>query len=217
MAGTLNAIGLLLCVGLTIAALVWGGVRKPTVRRVAGGVGSGIFAAILFSLFTPTLGNAGDPLMQWAIPCVCFMFVVCLVRSDQWRQRTALLLMIGAIVLSAHFMMGGLGHRSYTGFGNRRPAAEMALAKSLRKECAMILLDHSVSYPAGWVEEVIPVEDEDIQNGLQRLHEKCRISHCWHTWLTGMYRVEYVPADVWFTGGTLAEDGGTFEVRERVK
>jgi hypothetical protein len=75
--------------------------------------------------------------------------------------------------------------------------------------------------PSGWLQDqlsgsVLKAESEEAYQDLfGRLDHIGKARHVWHTWLTGIYRTESIPADVWFKGGTPGTDVSQLEVRPR--
>jgi hypothetical protein len=71
--------------------------------------------------------------------------------------------------------------------------------------------------PAGWVDRE-PIASRCRINELSGWVDlKARHFHLrqWHTWLTGLYRVESHPAGVWYPGGKPAEAASRLEWRPR--
>lgn len=70
--------------------------------------------------------------------------------------------------------------------------------------------------PPGWVEESWrQVTGEDLFIGGRLGYMSGTVSHFWHSWFTGIYRLEERPNGVWCPGGTIPHCAENLEIRDR--
>ena len=223
MHGNLNAIGLLACIIGTVAVLVFSSRQKPTLGRIV----MAIVVAFLTYFFSMSFGNhrcdAGQPFTQMLVPSVCMMIVLLSVKSAWVRRTASIALAMAAFALAMHFV--DLVHfDGYTGNPNAGSRARMHVLRDVNLYVASTTYEGS-SLPEGWLGDFEPSvmkldgrfrswrEILDLYpTALGAVH---RADHVWHTWFTGIYRTESIPADVWFKGGTPGTDVSQLEVRPR--
>jgi hypothetical protein len=88
--------------------------------------------------------------------------------------------------------------------------------KTARDSLSAVSADHpDTILPEGWLEESWrEATGEDLFTG--RLgYMSGTVSHFWHTWFTGIYRLEERPNGVWCSGGTIPDCAENLEIRDR--
>jgi hypothetical protein len=214
MQGNINAFGLIACIVLTIAMVVLLKRRAVTVRGLLFGVCISVLVMFVAVATSAHLCHAGNPFTQWLIPCIAIIVVFCVIEAPAPRLMGTLVLSVAAIGLSFHF--SELVHwNGYTGNPNgawRSKNYRLAqIGTTLRESAA----DGNQPVSAGWLRDVVIPLPEEVVAWMDGLDTYPRSSHYWHTWLTGIYRTESIPADVWFAGGIPGATPGQLEVRPR--
>ena len=212
MHGTINAIGLIACVALTAAALIFADRQRASLKQILIGVLIALSTMIGAGVVSAHLCRAGQPFTQWLIPCICIIAIVSKVHRLGLRISATAILVIAAFVLSFHF--SELVHWSgYTGNPHEAEHLQQArlrgLAESLRANESLDEL------PAGWLREVAPALDAESVAWLEDLDSQPEMRRYWHTWLTWIYRPHSLPADVWYPGGPIAENASRVELRRK--
>ncbi len=213
MAGSLNALGLIGVVALTLLTLF---VRKPqkcSSRQFAMSVFLASPVVILAPLLNLHLCRAGLPFTQWLIPAMCIVLVGTFARVNWLRRVVVVVLMVAAIQLSFHFT--SLVHRrGYTGNPSSNDGVRRAYLHVLREDLVDSGLDTQQQFPSGWLRDIVD-EELEVYEGFEHLRSLGNVSHLWHTWFTRIYRVTSTPADVWYPGGVLADSLEHIELRAR--
>ena len=218
MAGNLFACAMLAMVVATLSLLKVAG-RRPTRRQILVGILVTLFSCIWLRSMTPFHGcRRGDTVAPELLGGMLAGFVVATVpRFRAILPAVAALLVVG-FALSLWGM--NLIHESpYVG----NPAYPDVLNEISRAKLNAerdFLRAHSAEHaalelPQGWLGEVWPkATGEQISRG--RLgYCSGRIDHFWHSWFTGIYRLEERGNDIWCRGGRLAECVETLEIRDR--
>ena len=213
MAGSLNALGLIGVVALTLVALFiripkWHNSRQLTIRVLI------VFPVAFFAMMVSThLCRSGEALTQWLIPAVCIILVRSFTRIN-WLQHAAVsALVVAALGLSYHFVH--IVHlKEYTGNPASGEGVRRVYLHVLREDLVESGLDTQQHFPSGWLRDIVD-EELEIYAGFEHLSSLGIVSHVWHTSLTRIYRVTDVPADVWYPGGVLADSLEQIELRAR--
>lgn len=213
MAGSLNALGLIGVLALTLLAIF---VRKPQ-RCSSKQSAMSVFLAMTVVLFAPSLTihlcRAGQPLMQWLIPAVCIVLVGTFTRNNWLRRVVVLVLMAAAIGLSFHFT--SIVHmKGYTGNPSSSEGVRRTYLRALREDLLDSALDPQQQLPSGWLRDIVD-EEFEVYAGFEHRRSLGNVSHVWHTWLTRIYWVTSTPADIWYPGGVLADSLEQIELRAR--
>jgi hypothetical protein len=226
MLGTLNALGLLLVVGLTVWVLVKFPSHAKSFLKVLGALLSGFGVIILCLTFTMHFCHRGEPFAQSLISGLCLILVMIFTRRNIITVASALVIVLLAFALSFHFV--NIVHEDgYTGNPKRVNQSWHAEQESKAREldAAMGLCvqksHDSVSYPAAWFTD-LPVQ-KGIMHYMPDYETIESFSHThnviayplWHSWLTGIYGRRMTDVYLWYPGGTVAQAIGHLEYRER--
>ncbi|MEE8155735.1 MAG: hypothetical protein V3T53_12350 [Phycisphaerales bacterium] len=215
MAASLNALGLMGVVALTLLAIF---VRKPqrcSLKLFVRSVLLAIAAVILANVASFHMCYAGHPVTQWLIPSVCILLAGLFARVNWLRRVAVAILMIAAIQLSFYFT--SIVHmKGFTGNPSSGERVRRTYLRVLREDLVDSGLDTQQHFPSGWLRDIVD-EELEVYAGSEHLSALGIVSHVWHTSLTRIYRVTNVPADVWYPGGVLADSLVQIELRARPK
>ena len=199
-----------------VAALVYWRFRRNQIERLQSLVIFALFALLGLIGFLH-LCSAGNPMAQWIVPGVCAAVAVPAIQSRVIRRAAAVIWFVVGAGLSFHYLALVHGEQ-YT--GNPKSAKE-PVQQTLRNSSLRYLRDGLVAQSsvadtnlaAGWLFDVLPGTAD--QERVRRSLKFREIKGLWHTWLTGLYRVENIPADVWYPGGPLSVGATHIEIRVR--
>lgn len=213
MAGSLNALGLIGVVALTLLAIF---VRKPqrfNSRQFAMSVFLALPVVILAPLLTVHLCRAGQPFTQWLIPAMCIVLVGTFTCVTWLRRVVVVVLMVAAIQLSFHFT--SLVHRKeYTGNPSSGEGVRRVYLRVLSEDLVDSGLDTQQQFSPGWLRDIVD-EELEVYAIFEHLRSLGNVLHLWHTWFTRIYGITDVPADVWYPGGVMADSLEQIELRAR--
>jgi len=214
MAGTLNALGLIACIVITILCLVFAGRRSCSRVRI---LFSFFGLALYFIMLWPAMAHAcnkGNAFNQILIPCICQFVSLCFVRVNWLRRAAVGVLVILTFALGFQFThlvhepgyLGNPGAHSRTVNSNLHHLDWKFQEKSAYEQ--------TTSDDIGWVRDVLPL-DEDSKFYLEEMPDLAKSQRTWHTWLTGLYAVTYTPSDVWYLGNNPEQYEFPLELRPR--
>jgi len=224
MAGTLNALGLLFVIGITIAALRRHGRVPRQFRSVLFGLLLAILSMFIASVFSTHMCKAGSPVMQLLIPAICF--VICYAAVDTQYRWELPVLFLAPLVLGFHFSV--LVHQE--GYSGNPRGANRTIrfiqqddTTQLKQYCEFVLKEKPAlgdrRYPPGLLAssgawQVLGGEVTDEKLRQHYLASKgIHTYRLWHTWLTGIYGARRYTAHAWYPGGKLKDAVPRLEYR----
>ena len=228
MAGTLNALGLLLVIGLTIVVLRKHGRFPRHLLSILFGLLIASFSLIIASFFTVHMCNAGQPVTQLLIPGICFVICYVALEAQPPSWWWLIMLFFAPLALGFHFTMV-VHSDGYTGnprSGNRallsQQRSDLQLLKGYyeeRLEANNSSWDSSytpgpLATSGAWQVLVDRIDDSEREGVVYLLTSKeFETYRLWHSWLTGIYGQRSHPLKLWYPGGKLQDAIGRFKYR----
>lgn len=218
MVATLHALMLLaIPVGAIVVCVV---ARHRHASRLVSFVCLGVALGLGFLcwLFNQHMCFNGSPVAQWLIPMPFLWLVLVCLADTRLRRLTGALIAVGMVGLSCQYTDIVHGER-WTGSSQwERPhqAVAGAMLRAIVGELAELPQDDPTPHTAGWLRDLPFAEHV---NGLLNKRRLVRgeIEPVWHSRFTVLYRRVYIPQDVWFPGGALADGAEGLELRDRLR
>lgn len=195
MEGTLLAIGLLLTIGVTVLSLVFSRKRPFSWVRLIVVI---VLWAVFVSVFFPAITNRnGGPMQILLLSSACLTLVITLPPLAGWYQAFLIFFTMGATValtwLGVELIGSGGGYTSYA-------ATRDLGTTNLYLDMSDVATRKPGNYPPGWLTDMPFAADftESATWGYRNVpHPQ------WHSWLTGLYRLEVLHVAAWYPGGKL--------------
>ena len=218
MTGNIFAVCMIaMLVGALAALLRWG--TRPSSRGTVIGLLLALVCFVALGFLTPTQAcRRGGTI----IPVLPGSVLAGVVFAAIPVRKVAAPLMIALLVSGYALTLWGmeLVHESpYVGNPNWPRQLERISSSSLQT-ARIGLLAVSPEYPdavlpEGWVEESLHRATGEEPFTRSPGHRSGKVSHFWHTWFTGIYRLETYPNGVWCPGGTISNCVERLEIRAR--
>jgi len=228
MAGTLNALGLLFVIGLTVVMLrKYGRFPKRFMSVLFGLLIAGI-SLIIASIFTTV--SYSQPFTQIIIPCACFALCYAAFEDSYLPQWVLVVLFFIPLVLGFQFSVITSGNGCYTGIPGLANRAASTQQHSNLKQLKVYyelefyyqpaVLNHT--YPSGpfSASEAYQVLIDHLQNQDDKqivakflTSKEYHPYRLWHTWLTGIYGQRSRQLTLWYPGGKLKDAVERLEYR----
>jgi len=140
------------------------------------------------------------------VASLCFIAAAAWKPRPGWMQPAVICCTLGAAIVLPP--LGAAATRAgYTFYRTSRDYGRENLPRRISDRA-----EHDLtSYPAGWMAE-LPFAADWPRESFRAVRY---LPHAeWHSWLTGLFRVERQPVEAWFPGGTLsARDGIVYRPR----
>lgn len=208
----------LVLAGPVVAALTGWAPREELLPRSLCGIMACVLAIVLAPVFA---GGPPTPNLFWVLGLGATAAI--LTVRKKWALG-AICVAIGLVWLICAFAYPGflglgkdIGQR-YRGDGGplrSKQRSVLGTAQDLLKD-----LDLPKPISPGWMDESFPVRDVAEFAGknptILRAVEH-RFHPIWHTWLTGLWRIEEVALEPWYPGGAIQEAVDKIELRPRIR
>ena len=218
MEGNIFALALLGLLLVCVLIIKKAGTR-PSIRGavIATLLGVVVFAALV--VLTPRhMCRRGDPIAPTVVGVLCATAVFAAVERRGIRIAACIGYLVAGIALT--FWGMELVHRD--GYvGNRNWPQELdriatSQSKGVQEALREANADHPTAVlPEGWIEKSLKTATGEDLFKHPPIYMGGRISCYWHTWFTGIYRLDEYPTGIWCRGGPLAECIDRIEIRER--
>ena len=227
------------CVALILVAFRWHTLDHLKRRVVFACISTGVLISLAWAFFSirpyRDLPPARFLLDVWNVMpfrqilvggFLCFVatLVSPLERGLYYRVGVFVIAGILTVVLGAQFL-----YLNYSGGYLARPEYARHLSEyhseTARREVIRVLEDDlrqsRTACPAGWLREspcllVLSDDNKKYVQNYQRLHKHLgpfTIRSVWHTWFSGLYKIERQHWDFWYTGGQPTDLMRQIEVR----
>jgi len=217
MWATLHALTLILLPIVTIAAIVRIPQRRCNAQSDKSMEIGIILAYVLASMIVfPCLCDRGGPwLRQTFLPLACMVAASLFIGPPRARRTMVLLGAVTGFALQFH--VDSLLDAPEWAYDRKSLMTRAQLNQSWLARVSNDIETRGESdrncYPADWLGDLQLADGSRVY--VSYLFANTRAVRVWHTWITGLLRVEGTALDVWFPGGTLKEAAGKLEVRVR--
>jgi hypothetical protein len=213
--------GVLASAALAVVAVVWFRGGKLTVADFFWSVLMFFAACFAAAALAPVYTDSPTPKLQTLVPLAAILATSVFVRRHLPRATfLAGQVVLSVLLVNQFYDLVNDGTSHWTGWdspnerysGNRKLA--MRHLSYYVKDAAEALPVNPL--PAGWLdrEPLSLVFRERIDDA--RIPRTIGTAHpVWHTWLTGLWRVDSRPAGVWYPGGKPADAADHLELRPR--
>ena len=219
MAGNIFASLMIVMVAMGLALVVRTG-RRPTIRSSIAGATVAVAALVLLIELIPRhMCRRGG---CSATPTFIAVIFAGLATATAPRKVVAAGASL-AFLAGAHFLnvwASALVHHSpYVGnprwpeYVARRTSNTIAMVSSTLKELATNRADALL--PEGWLEDSIVVAIGEEVLVRPATFTAASVTHFWHTWMTGIYRIDESVAGMWCHGGSITNVSQILEIRSR--
>jgi hypothetical protein len=219
MPGSINAIGLITTIFLTIFILWKLGSRPEGIKQVIVAIISPLLLFLLGTLLSFHCCNAGVPFTQLVIPAICLGCIIAFIRDIKIQKLSGLAIIVMAIILSDHFL--NLVHTAdYTGSPqsiirdkNRFIEHNLMREKEILRRKST---NDDYIYPSGWIESSGADRESPFTMAPQFSHLSTYKTYpYWHSFITGLYGKKSKIMDIWYPGGRIKDNIDKIEFRER--
>ncbi len=207
---------LLILVGPVVAALSgWARGGEMLVRVLVGAM-----ACVLAGLLAPTFTDSPPiPNLFWVLGLAAGVAILTIRKPGALGFTLGGFGMVWLACVFAYpgFLSLGPGiAQKYPGWRSAFKSKErnvLSMAQALLEDTGS-----SESVPPGWIDKSFPVKDvaeyASKNPAVLRAIER-RFHPLWHTWMTGLWRVEEVSWEPWCPGGSASEATKNIEMRPR--
>lgn len=218
MAGSLNALGLLLVVGVTIIIVIKYGCFPRGFKPVLNGLLWGALAWLVAAMFTRILWYEGLPFTQILIPAVCLAICVSTLEGQPHLTKVIYFLFpfLASLLLGIHFLVL-VGGNNYNGnpkwiniYVHSHQQQNLVQVKSIffgtvsSKPRLAQTIYSAGPLSASLAMQLFSAADRDTISHFVRSGTYSAYP-LWHTWLTGLYGKRFHPATLWYPGGKLED------------
>lgn len=202
MQATLNAVGIIILLFLTISVLRRFFIKPDNHFSIIKSVCCFSFFLFLFVLIQPTICLTNTPNSYLLLLCTLLSLIISNIKSKLSDKFIIFIIIIGIFVLIVHRMYLVCGEE-YTGFTKYAQGKNDKNEMKLRELINFLEYQRNIQnkpYPEGWIEESLSDVKLIKTDNIQFYYEQ---SDTWHTFFTGIYVVRKEPIGVWYPGGLL--------------
>ena len=224
MAGTLNALGLLVVIAAIVYVMRRYGRRPKQFRQFIYSLLTAGVALIIVSTLTAHMCNAGQPISQLLIPAIGLVLTLTFVEDGFVSMIMVPLLCVAMLGLGFHYdaIVHSTGYTGNPAGVNRsikvmqnhtRTQIRQALEVSIQKSPALA----TNTYLAGYFDQsdVMQLVDAETRDGSRRTLaiDEHQYYWLWHSPITGIFGVSSHPTRLWYPGGPLKSGMAGLEYR----
>ncbi len=174
--------------------------RKPRVRDWLLLPALPLTIGLLTGELIPCLCHRPHAISQVLIPASCMAGAIAFVRRKLFRTGLAIVSFLGVLALwGQHAVLvdsGRYTNPTYARYDGRFLA--MLALRDAKQDLQSTCRANRTIYPSGWLRDIPLPVTVPLLTAATGIRE-------WQTWITGLWRCEDRPIDIWYPGGVPAE------------